>query len=49
LPDAFGSVHDVEEDMRAAGATDYAVVAHLKEEFGIVQATGPASLAVHDG
>jgi hypothetical protein len=49
LPDAFGSVSDVEKYMTAARATDYTVVAHLKEEFGIVEATGPASMPNHGG
>jgi hypothetical protein len=47
LPDAFGSVHDVQEDVSATRATGDTVVAHLKQKFRIVQATGPASLAAH--
>src|SRR5262245_54493119 len=49
LPDAFGSVNDVEKNMSAAPATCHAIVADLEEEFGIVLAARPASLAVHGG
>ena len=47
LPDTFGSVNDVEKDMSAARTTRHRIVADLKEEFGIIQAAGPASLAAH--
>ena len=48
-PNAFRGVHDIEKNVTAATATDHTIVANLKQEFGAVQATGPASLAVHDG
>jgi hypothetical protein len=40
-------MNDVEKDMTAAGTTGYTILADLKEEFGITQATGPAALAAH--
>jgi hypothetical protein len=49
LPDTFGSVNNIEKDMSAAGTTGDTILAELKEEFGIIQATGPAALAAHGG
>jgi len=48
LTDAFVSVNDVEKGMTTPPATRYTIAAEFKEEFRIVQATGPASLPAHD-
>jgi hypothetical protein len=42
-------VDDIEKDMSAAGTTGDTILTDLKEEFGIIQATGPAALPAHGG
>jgi len=49
LTDGFVTVNDVEKDMATSLATGYTIAGDFKEEFRIVQATGPASLPAHGG